>query len=218
MIAEMMDFRRRIMARPRGFASDLGFLRGAQEEMWQKLLQLQFAQNPGEVLGWMARNGVEPTVAGYGAEMRQGFAASRDGPRTMTRWTSGMRDAMNARPGHTPLFSILRHAAVALEGPLLFVSAGLNPARPLADQGDAFWWGPTDILELTAPFEGFRRGICGFAPARRGLVQRDYAGSADGGARRGGKLQAAALAPNGGGPGGLDIRSPHRRGGAPQQE
>src|SRR5204862_3344298 len=86
--------------------SDIVFLRGAQEEMWQKLLQLQFAQNPGEVLGWMARNGVEPTVAGYGAEMRQGFAASRDGPRTMTRWTSGMRDAMNARPGHTPLFSI----------------------------------------------------------------------------------------------------------------
>ena len=196
-IDELIDFRSRIMARPRGFASDIVFLRGAQEEMWQKLLQLQFAQNPGEVLGWMARNGVEPTVAGYGAEMRQGFAASRDGPRTMTRWTSGMRDAMNARPGHTPLFSILRHAAVALEGPLLFVSAGLNPARPLVDQGDAFWWGPADILELTAPFEGFRRVIRGFDRDRRGLVQRDYAVSLDGGAGRGGKLLAAAFAPNG---------------------
>jgi serine/threonine protein phosphatase 1 len=196
-IDELIDFRTRIMARPRGFMCDVVFLRGAQEEMWQKLLQLQFAQNPGEVLGWMARNGIEATVEAYGAELRQGFAASRDGPRTMTRWTSGMRDAMNGRPGHTALFSTLRHAAVVSEGPTLFVSAGINPVRPLAEQGDAFWWGPTDILELTAPFDGFRRVIRGFDRDRRGLVQRDYAVSLDAGAGRGGKLLAAAFAPNG---------------------
>jgi len=196
-IDELIDFRSRIMARPRGFACDVVFLRGAQEEMWQKLLQLQFAQNPGEVLGWMLRNGIESTIAAYGAELRQGLAASRDGARTMTRWTSGMRDAMNAKAGHTALFSILRHAAVAPEGPLLFVSAGVNPARPLAEQGDAFWWGPADILELTASFDGFRKVIRGFDRDRRGLVQRDHAVSLDGGAGRGGKLLAAALAPNG---------------------
>jgi serine/threonine protein phosphatase 1 len=196
-IDELIDFRSRIMARPHGFACDVVFLRGAQEEMWQKLLQLQFAQNPGEVLGWMVRNGIESTVAGYGAELRQGFAASRDGARTMTRWTTAMRDAMNAHPGHTALFSILRHAAVAPEGPLLFVSAGINAARPLAEQGDAFWWGPSDILDLPAPFEGFRRIVRGFDRDRRGLVQRDHAVSLDGGAGRGGKLLAAALAPNG---------------------
>jgi serine/threonine protein phosphatase 1 len=196
-IDELIDFRSRIMARRHGFACDVVFLRGAQEEMWQKLLQLQFAQNPGEVLDWMVRNGIEPTLEAYGADLRQGFAATRDGARTMTRWTSGMRNAMNAKPGHTALFSILRHAAMTPEGPLLFVSAGVNPARPLPEQGDAFWWGPTDILELTAPFEGFRRVIRGFDRDRRGLVQRDYAVSLDGGAGRGGKLLAAALAPNG---------------------
>ena len=47
-IDELLDFRRRILGRQRGFACDVVFLRGAQEEMWQKLLQLQFAANPGE--------------------------------------------------------------------------------------------------------------------------------------------------------------------------
>ena len=56
-IDELLDFRRRVLARPRGFACDIVYLRGAQEEMWQKLLQLQFARNPGEVLAWMVRRG-----------------------------------------------------------------------------------------------------------------------------------------------------------------
>src|SRR6201988_5021952 len=42
-IDELLDFRRRVLGRQRGFACDVVFLRGAQEEMWQKLLQLQFA-------------------------------------------------------------------------------------------------------------------------------------------------------------------------------
>ena len=87
-INELIDFRSRVIARPRGFACDVVFLRGAQEEMWQKLLQLQFAHNPREVLDWMVRNGIEPTVRAYGADLRQGFVASRDGPRTITRWTA----------------------------------------------------------------------------------------------------------------------------------
>lgn len=196
-IDELIDFRSRIMARPRGFTCDVVFLRGAQEEMWQKLLQLQFAQNPGEVLGWMVRNGIEATAQAYGGDLRQGFAASRDGPRMITRWTTAMRNAMNAMPGHTTLFSTLRHAAFTADEELLFVNAGLDPKRPLGEQGDAFWWGPTDILELTAPFGGFRRVIRGFDRDRRGLVQRDFAVSLDAGAGRGGLLLAALFAPNG---------------------
>src|SRR5690349_1125594 len=58
-IDELLDFRRRVLGRLRGFACDVVFLRGAQEEMWQKLLQLQFAPNPGEVLRWMVDAGME---------------------------------------------------------------------------------------------------------------------------------------------------------------
>jgi hypothetical protein len=196
-IDELLDFRCRVLARPHGFACDVVFLRGAQEEMWQKLLQLQFAPNPGEVLAWMVREGVEPTVRAYGGELRQGFAASRDGPRMITRWTSGLRDAMNAAPGHTLLFGRLRHAAVSEDNQLLFVHAGIDASRPLAGQGDAFWWSDRDIIALAAPFDGFRRVVRGFDRHLRGLVEGEFAVSLDAGAGRGGGLLAAAFSPDG---------------------
>ncbi len=177
----------------RGFACDVVFLRGAQEEMWQKLLQLQFAPNPGEVLRWMVNAGIEATVRAYGGDLRQGFAAARDGPRTITRWTGGLRSAMNAAPGHTTLFTALRHAAFTEDRGLLFVHAAVDPSRPLAAQGDAFWWGRDDILELAEPFEGFRRVVRGVDRRQRGVVETAFAAALDGGAGRGGRLVAACF-------------------------
>src|SRR5690349_3164246 len=127
-IDELLDFRRRVLGRQRGFACDVVFLRGSQEEMWEKLLQLQFAPNASEVLEWMIKQGIAATVRAYGGDLRQGFAASRDGPRTITRWTSTLRSAMNATPGHAALFSALRHAALTGERGLLFVHAAIDPA------------------------------------------------------------------------------------------
>jgi serine/threonine protein phosphatase 1 len=196
-VDELLDFRRRVLARPHGFACDVVYLRGAQEEMWQKLLQLQFAPNPGEVLTWMVRAGVEATLRAYGGDLRQGFAAARDGPRTITRWTSGLRAAMNAADGHTLLFAALRHAAVTDNRKLLFVHAGVDPRRQLTVQGDAFWWGGADVLELAAPFAGFTHVIRGFDRDRRGLIVRDFGVSLDGGAGRGGTLLAACFALDG---------------------
>ena len=59
-----------------------------------------------------------------------------------------LRNAINATPGHTMLFSALRHAAFTSDSGVLFVHAAVNPMRPLAAQGDAFWWGAYDILDL----------------------------------------------------------------------
>ena len=192
-IDELLDFRRRVLGRQRGFGCDVVFLRGAQEEMWQKLLQLQFAPNPSEVLQWMLRAGMEATVRAYGGDLRQGFAASRDGPRAITRWTGSLRTAMNAAPGHTMLFSALRHAAFTEERTLLFVHASIDPSRPLAAQGDALWWGRQDILDLATPFERFRRIVRGADHYRRGVVERGLAVSLDGGAGDGGPLIAACF-------------------------
>ena len=196
-VDEMLDFRRRILARPRGFACDVVHLRGAQEEMWQKLLQLQFAANPGEVLSWLVRAGIEATLRAYGGDLRQGFAATRDGALAITRWTSSLRSAVNAASGHTQLFSALRHAAFTDGHGLLFVHAGLDPKRPPAAQGDRFWWGCGDLLELAAPYAGFRRVVRGFDPARRGVVEREFAVSLDAGAGRGGALLAGCFAVGG---------------------
>jgi serine/threonine protein phosphatase 1 len=195
-VDELLDFRRRVLGRPHGFACDVVYLRGAQEEMWQKLLQLQFAPNPGEILSWMVRAGVEATVRAYGGDLRQGFAATRDGPRTITRWTSGLRSAMNAAEGHSTLFAALRHAALTDAG-LLFVHAGIDPRRAVTVQGDAFWWSSFDILELTAPYGNFGRIIRGFDHDRRGVVEAQYAVSVDAGAGRGGRLQAVCIAADG---------------------
>jgi serine/threonine protein phosphatase 1 len=196
-IDELLDFRRRGLGRRHGFACDVIFLRGAQEEMWQKLLQLQFAPNPGEVLQWMVAAGMEPTVRAYGGDLKQGFAACRDGPSTITRWTGALRSAMNAKSGHTALFSALRHAAFTEERALLFVHASIDPSRPLAAQGDAFWWGREDILDLAMPFEGFGRVVRGVGRGQRGVVERQFAVSLGDGSGNAGPLAAACFAPDG---------------------
>lgn len=196
-IDELLEFRRRFLARRGAFACDIGYLRGAQEEMWQKLLQLQFAPDPPGLLKWMVDAGIEPTLRAYGSDLRQAFGASRDGPKTITRWTSALRATMNAVPGHTPFFAGLRHAAYTDTKRLLFVHAALDPARPLSEQRDAFWWGRYDILETTAPVQGFRRIVRGFDRDRRGLVESEFGVSIDAGAGRGGPLLAACFAADG---------------------
>jgi serine/threonine protein phosphatase 1 len=196
-IDELLAFRGRVLSRRGGFACDVVFLRGAYEEMLQKLLELQFAPNPGEVLAWMVKAGIEPTVRAYGGDVEQGLAAARGGPRTLTRWTSALRSAINGCLGHTRLLSSLRHAAFTDRGGVLFVHAAIAASRPLAAQGDAFWWGSGDILELAAPFDGFRRVVRGFDQRQRGFVEREFAVSLDGGAGHGGRLIGACFAPNG---------------------
>ncbi len=192
-VDELLDFRRRVLGRRYGCTCDVAFLRGAQEEMWQKLLQLQFAPNPSEVLGWVVRAGMEATVRAYGGDLRQGFAAARDGPRSITRWTGALRSAMNAAPGHTALFSALRHAAFTADQGMLFVPAAIDPTRPLAAQGDAFWWGNDDILALNTRFAGFRRVIRGIDREHRGFAEGAFAVSLDGGKGHPGRLLAACF-------------------------
>ena len=47
---------------------DIVFLRGAQEEMFLKLLQLQTAPNPHEIVQWMFEHGVDKTTESYGCD------------------------------------------------------------------------------------------------------------------------------------------------------
>ena len=108
---ELIEFRRWLLARPRAFATDVVFLRGAQEEMWSKLLQLQFAPNPGEVLRWLLDHGTVASLKAYGGDPTFATQVAREGPVSMTRWTTGLRAALAAAPGHQPFLSGLRRAA-----------------------------------------------------------------------------------------------------------
>jgi len=194
----VVEFRCAFLARRGVHVCDLAVLRGAQEEMWHKLLQLQMAPNPREVLPWMLRHGVAATVESYGASIAEGEAAVRDGAVTITRWTGTLRNALNAAPGHAPLLTGLRHAAYTEDGIMLFVNRGLDTSRPLASQGDNFWWADGDFGSIAEPVEGFRRIVRGYDPVRAGVVVGPVIASADGGCGVGGTLVALCFERGGG--------------------
>jgi serine/threonine protein phosphatase 1 len=197
-VDELLSFRRAIIARPRTFASDLAYLRGSQEEMWQKLLQLQFAPNPREVFDWMVEHGLGATLRAYGGDEKSGAAVAREGAVGITRWTQSLRAAMQARPGHYTLMSALRRAALTDDGKLLFVHAGIDPSRPLSAQSDSFWWNLGGFSRLAQPYAGFRRVIRGYDHSHGGLIESAYTTSIDAGSGLGGPLLAACFDPEGG--------------------
>lgn len=189
----LLSFRRAFLARRNAFAGDIVFLRGSQEEMWQKLLQLQLAPNPREVLPWMLDHGVGATLQSYGVDPKLGLAACREGALAITRWTAALRAAIDGHPGHRPLLSALRRAAFTESGELLFVHAAVDPGKPLDLQRDTFWWGGGDILDLAQPYAGFHRVVRGYDRRHAGLVEGPHALSLDGGCGFGGPLLAACL-------------------------
>lgn len=162
----VVSFRRDFIAAPGFFAADFVLLRGSQEEMWQKTLQLHFAVNPKQILEWMLARGLDATLRAYGLDPREGMQACGAGATAIARWTARLREAMAARGGHREAMLALRRAAHDERGRLLFVSAGLDASRPLAAQGDALWWGGPDFAALEAPFEGFMRVVRGLAPEK----------------------------------------------------
>jgi serine/threonine protein phosphatase 1 len=196
MLDELLRFRRLVLARPLMFAFDLVYLRGGQEEMWQKLLQLQFAVNPRQVFDWMLGQGADATIRAYGGDPARGRLAMAEGPMAIGRWTGELRQRMAARPGHQVLMTTLRRAAQTDDGRLLFVHAGLDPARPLAEQGDRLWWGHAGWAKITAPYAGFSRVIRGYGRDAQ-ADPSDHALTIDAGCGFGGPLAAVCLAPNG---------------------
>jgi serine/threonine protein phosphatase 1 len=190
---ELLRFRRDIIARPRMFTSDLVYLRGSQEEMWHKLLQLQFAVNPSEVYDWMLAQGVDATIRAYGGDPQRGKVAMRDGAVAIGRWTGALRQAMTAQGGHRELMSALRRAAYTDDEKLLFVHAGLDPRRPLDEQGDALWWGHLAWSKLfKAPYGSFQAVVRGYGPGAE-ADPGPHALTLDGGCGFGGPLVAVCL-------------------------
>ncbi len=164
-IEELLAFRRQILALPFMFPFDIAYLRGQGEEIWAKLLQLQQAAKPREILAWMLDRGLGADIVAYGGDPAAGIVACRSGAVAIARWTELLRRAQQARAGHGEWQSSLKRAAYTDDGHLLFVHAGLNPAQGLADQGDVFWWGHPGFAEDAGPYGGFRRIVRGIDPA-----------------------------------------------------
>lgn len=195
-VDELLRFRIRHLARRGADPGDVVFLRGGQEEMWHKLLQIHLAPNPAEVLAWMERQGIAATLAAYGGSVADGLAAAR-GTVALAQWTGRLRDAMRRADGHVQFMSALKHAAFTEDGALLFVHAGLDSSQPLAMQADSFWWGAREFDRITDRYSGCRRVVRGFDPRHQGIVIKEATASIDGGCGFGGPLVAACFDPEG---------------------
>ncbi len=193
----LLRFRLDVLARPHSHIDDVVYLRGSQEEMWQKILQLQFANDPRGVLEWMIEQGVGATLQSYGISAEDALRLATTGTVVLTQWTGRLRQRIQARPGHYELMGALRRAAYTDDGALLFVNSGLDPARPLEAQSDSFWWSSGSFHRIAAPYGGFVRIVRGFDPSHAGFTVTDYTATLDGGCGFGGTLIAACLAADG---------------------
>jgi serine/threonine protein phosphatase 1 len=214
-VAELLAFRCGVMALEPAATPHVVVLRGSQEEMWQKLLQLQFATDPRGVLEWMLGHGLAATLDAYGSSAAEARERVRGGTVGLTRWTQGLRRAMQALPGHVAFMADLRRACAvtgtqpvdtgdpAARPPhgLLCVNAGLDPTRPLEAQKDSFWWASGGFQRLDRPYGGYARVVRGFAPEKPnphpGVALSDFAATVDAGCGLGGPLAAACFAMDG---------------------
>jgi serine/threonine protein phosphatase 1 len=197
-VDELLRFRAAFLARPPYVhPDDLVCLRGQQEETWQKLLQIQFAVNPLEVIEWALAHGAEATIRAYGGDAMSARSAARGGALALTRWAGEMRERMRQCPGHIALLNSLRRAARTENGKLLCVNAGIDIGKPFAEQTDGFWWESRGFESIDAPYSGFRVVVRGLDPAGRGFAIKPWSVTVDGGCGFGGSLIALCFAPAG---------------------
>ncbi len=192
-IDEMVAFRSALLAVPHMNVCDVAYLRGSQEEMWQKLFRLHLSVEPSDVLAWMMNQGMQQTLAAYGWGTAQAQERVNNGSQEIARWLGELRARMELYPGHQQLLASVRQAAFTDDGALLFVNSGLEPSRPIDAQRDAFWWGADQLTQLDSPYAEFKKIIRGFDPSQGGVSLDGYVATVDGGAGFGGALTAACF-------------------------
>ena len=190
---ELVAFRAAWLAVPYMHVWDVAYLRGSQEEMWQKLFRLHLSVEPASVLSWMMDQGVQETLAAYGWGAAEAHSRVSNGSQEIARWLGELRARMELYPGHQELLASVRQAAFTDDGALLFVNSGLDPSRPVDAQRDAFWWGADQLAQLTPPYAGYKKIIRGFDPYQGGVSLDGYVATVDGGAGFGGTLTAACF-------------------------
>ena len=138
------------------------FLRGAQEEMFSKLLQLQLAPNPTEIVDWMFDHGVNKTLNSYGFSEEEVKSLASSGTIKISKWTSNLNKILQMNKGHIQYFLNLKHAAYSHTKKILFVNRGVDITRPLSAQSDCFWWGFQNFSKIQKPYKTFERIVRGY--------------------------------------------------------
>ena len=161
-LSSVIDLRFNLMSKFKLKSESIVFLRGAQEEMFSKLLQLQLAPNPSEIVEWMFDHGVNQTIRSYGFLESEVKNIASSGTLKISKWTSQLNRVLNLNPGHTQYFLNLKHAAYSHTKKILFVNRGVDITRPLSAQNDCFWWGFQNFSRIQEPYKSFLRIVRGY--------------------------------------------------------
>ena len=161
-LSSVIDLRFNLMSKFTLKPESIIFLRGAQEEMFSKLLQLQLAPNPNEIIEWMFDHGVNETVKSYGFSENEVKNIASSGTINISKWTTTLNKVLNKNPGHTQYFLNLKHAAYSKTKKILFVNRGVDITRPLSAQNDCFWWGFQNFSSINRPYKTFSRIVRGY--------------------------------------------------------
>lgn len=202
-IDELLMFRRLLLAQPGMKPHDIVYLRGAQEELWNKLTQLHFAHKPVDTLLWLMGSGLGNTMQSYGICPHDGIMAAREGTVSITKWVNHARHQIRQNAGHdTFMTHSTRAAFTEVDGrnPILFVNAGLDPQKPLEAQEDNLWWAYDEFEDFehgTQSYDPFEKVIRGFDPKHEGVYLNGVSATIDGGCGFGGPLVAASMCAEG---------------------
>ena len=161
-ISDVLSLRFNLMAKFNLDHEDIIFLRGAQEEMFSKLLQLQIAPNPREIIDWLFSHGVDETIKSYDFEPDQFRNIASQGTIQINKLTSKLNQKISNTQGHKDFFSNLKHAAYSESKEVLFVNRGVDLSRPLSAQNDCFWWGYQNFSLIDKPYKTFKRIVRGY--------------------------------------------------------
>ena len=161
-ISEVLSLRFNLMAKFYLQNEDIVFLRGAQEEMFSKLLQLQIAPNPHEIIEWIFSHGVDQTLISYNFDPDEFRNTVSKGTIQINKLTSKLNHKIISIAGHRDFFSNLKHAAYTDTKELLFVNRGVDISRPLSAQYDCFWWGYQNFSLINKPYNTFKRIVRGY--------------------------------------------------------
>jgi len=201
-INAILSFRRCLLSIPGVQPSDITYLRGTQEEMWQKLMQLQFAPNPSDILEWMLDKGLAQTMESYGISVQEAQRVAYEGVIRLSRWTEKARCIAYSNPGHDIFGAQFKRAAftschsqknTGTCSPLLFVNAGIDFSKPLNDQGDSFWWGHPHFKSMISPYNQYQKIFRGFDPQSNGYDCGNITATLDDNCGRGGHLLCAQI-------------------------
>jgi serine/threonine protein phosphatase 1 len=190
---EILTFRRIILSTLGVFPDDLIYLRGAQEEIFEKLWQLHCAPQAEQAFLWMLGNGLSATLKALHINTHEAHDAVRYGPQYLSRWINKTRKLIREQIDYDAFYINMKRAAISDDNTLLFVNSGLDYDKTLDQQDDSFWWKGDNFDDIKHQYNQFNWVVRGYDPKHRGVFVRKHYATLDNGSGFGGNLICTAL-------------------------